>query len=178
MRKGIALAHLICLILAKNNSKLLKLQLFNYFGQYLSIGTTFWNLKFRTHFEFPIITWNHSNVLISCVFSWLWFFLEIRIMCANIYFNWLKSKINQTLRSCRLTLELEFCFIFIPIFRNEFKTLSDYHDNLCIESLFHFHSLYVIFISSGILIALFSLSLHLYIKSSRKNLILQNNLLL
>ena len=71
MHNDISLVALICLILSKADSKLLKKQLVNDFWQYLSIGESLWNLKFSTHFEFPIGTWKNLNVFVSCVLSWL-----------------------------------------------------------------------------------------------------------
>ena len=92
MRNYISLAALICLILTKADYKLLKQQLFNNFWKYLSIGELLWNLKFSTHFEFPIGTWNILNVSVSCVLSWLWEIFLYKSGSRVIKFTSIQSK--------------------------------------------------------------------------------------
>ena len=123
MPNDIELAALICSITTKDESKLLKQHLLNDFWQYLSIGESLWNLIFSTHFEIPNGTWKILNVFVSCVLSWIWkvFLIEIRLMCAKIYFNPIKVNIKPTLWSCRLTLELELSFILFSSVAINFK---------------------------------------------------------
>ena len=96
------------------------------------------------------------------------YLIETRLMCAKIDFNPIKAKTKPTLRSCRLTLELEFCFIFILISAMNFKfyrlIMTTCAYNPCSVAI-HFM---LFFTSVGILIASFALSLQFFIKSSGK----------
>ena len=71
-KNDIELAALFWLILAKDDDKVLKQQLFNDLWQYLRIGASLKNLIDSTHFAFPIGTWKLLNLFVSCVFPWLW----------------------------------------------------------------------------------------------------------
>ena len=109
-------------ILAKSDAELLKQQLFNDFWQYLSIGHYYETLFCHT---FLISNWNlkyFKFIFILCFFMPLKDFpIEFRFTCSKIYLNPIKINIKPTLWYFRLTLELEFSFIFISFASVIFK---------------------------------------------------------
>ena len=110
----IALSSLIWFILSNADAKLLKQQLCNDFWQALGYycKTWFFHTFLISNSDFKPFK---CICILCCVMPLKDFPIEVMFMCAKIYFNPIKFKMKPTVWSCRLTLKLEFRFIFILI---------------------------------------------------------------
>ena len=147
----------------------MKQQLSHDYWQCLSIGASLWNLNVSSHLNF---LWELERV-------WMYLYpmyrhgfgiysIEIRFTCDKTYFNSIKIKIKPTLWSYRLTLELEFRFIFILISAINFKSFQR-SMTTCAYNACSIAINFMLFLnSSGTHWSSFALSLHFFIKLSGK----------
>ena len=162
MCNDISLASLVCSVLAKDDAKLLKQQLFNYFWQYVSIGASLWSLNISTRFEFLIGTWNILNVFLYFLSSWIWKGFLWKLGPHVLKFSSIQSKLSSNQRydlaywPWNLNLA-SFLFLFAAMNSKSFQrrlTMCAYNTcSVAIRSM-------LFFTSGGINWASFALSLH------------------
>ena len=142
-----------------------------------------WIINAKPHFLYVlgIVDCNYKHF--KCVFTLCfiiplkYFLIETRFICAKLFFNPIKIKIEPTLWYRRLTLELEFILILIFIFIlfSDLQILSTKHDHLCIRALFHHHLLQVIFDTCRYIKRHICIVFDLFFKSSGKMSVSSNN---